>query len=56
MLQIGILAQIHYNHADKSNFLQFCQNVQNDLKVKVNDLHFQYHLTVSRDACLVQIW
>ena len=25
-------------------------------KVKVNDLHFQYQLTVSQDACLVQIW
>ena len=26
------------------------------LKVKVNDLHFQYHLRVSHDACLAQIW
>ena len=26
------------------------------LKVKVNDLHFQYQLRVSKDACLVQIW
>ena len=26
------------------------------LKVKVNDLHFQYQLRVSQDACLVQIW
>ena len=26
------------------------------LKVKVNDLHFQYELRVSQDACLVQIW
>ena len=26
------------------------------LKVKVNDLHFQYPLRVSHDACLVQIW
>ena len=26
------------------------------LKVKVNDLHFQYQLEVSQDACLVQIW
>ena len=25
------------------------------LKVKVNDLHFQYQLRVSHDACLVQI-
>ena len=26
------------------------------LKVKLNDLHFQYQLRVSHDACLVQIW
>ena len=26
------------------------------LKVKVNDLHFQYQLRVSHDAFLVQIW
>ena len=26
------------------------------LKVKVNDLYFQYQLRVSRDTCLVQIW
>ena len=25
-------------------------------KVKINDLHFQYQLRVSQDACLVQIW
>ena len=25
------------------------------LKVKVNDLHFQYQLRVSHDACLMQI-
>ena len=26
------------------------------LKIKVNDLHFQYQLRVAPDACLVQIW
>ena len=26
------------------------------LKIKVNDLHFQYQSRVSQDACLVQIW
>ena len=26
------------------------------LKIKVNDLHFQYQPRVSQDACLVQIW
>ena len=26
------------------------------LKVKVNDLHFQYQPRVSQDACFVQIW
>ena len=26
------------------------------LKVKVNDLHFQYQLRVSQDAYLLQIW
>ena len=25
-------------------------------KVKVNDLHIQYQLRVSQDACLEQIW
>ena len=25
-------------------------------KVKVNDLHFQYQLGISQDACLVHIW
>ena len=29
---------------------------QMTLKVKVNDLHFQYQLRVSQDAYLVQIW
>ena len=26
------------------------------LKVKVNDLLFEYQLWVSHDACLMQIW
>ena len=26
------------------------------LKVKVNELHFQNQLRVSKNACLVQIW
>ena len=26
------------------------------VKVKVNDLHFQYQPSVTKDACLVQIW
>ena len=26
------------------------------LKVKVNDLHFQYQPRVSHDECLVQMW
>ena len=32
------------------------RNGQMILKVKVNDLHFQYQMRVSQDACLVQIW
>ena len=32
------------------------RNGQMTLKVKTNDPHFQYQLTVSQDACLVQIW
>ena len=44
-----------YN-ADKPNFLEFSvKKVKITLKVKVNDLHFQYPLRVSQDACLVQI-
>ena len=26
------------------------------VKVKINNLHFQYQLKVSQDACLEQIW
>ena len=26
------------------------------LKVKVNDIHFQYQLKISHNACSVQIW
>ena len=44
-------------NADKPNFLEFSvKKVKITLKVKVNDLHFQYPLRVSQDACLVQIW
>ena len=44
-------------NADKPNFLIFSvKKVKITLKVKVNDLHFQYPLRVSQDACLVQIW
>ena len=32
------------------------QNGQNDLEDQVNDLHFQYQLSISHEACLVQIW
>ena len=38
---------------DKPNFLEFGDKMT--LKLKVNDLHFQYHPGVSQDACLVQI-
>ena len=40
--------------ADRPNFLEFWAIMT--FKVKVNDLHFQYQLGVSHDACLVQIW
>ena len=40
--------------ADKPNFLKFLdQMAKMTLKVKVNDLHFQYQLRVSQDACFV---
>ena len=41
----------------KPNFLEFwVKMAKMTLNVKVNDLHFQYQLRVSRDACLVEIW
>ena len=44
-------------HADKPNFLEFwVKMAKMTLNIKVNDLHFQYQLRVSHDACLVQIW
>ena len=43
--------------ADKPKFLEFwVKMAKMTLKVKVNDLHFQYQLRVSQDACLKQIW
>ena len=43
--------------ADKPNFLKFyVKMAKMTLKVKVNDLHFQYQPRVSQEACLVQIW
>ena len=42
---------------DKLKFLEFWDKmVKMTLKVKVNDLHFQYKPRVSHDASLVQIW
>ena len=42
---------------DKPKFLKFwVKMAKMTLKVKVNDLHFQYQPRVSQDACLVQIW
>ena len=43
--------------ADKLNFLEFeVKTAKMTLKVKVNDLDFQYQPRVSQDACVVQIW
>ena len=43
--------------ADKLKFLEFWVKIfKMTLKVKVNDLHFQYQLRVSRNASLVLIW
>ena len=43
--------------ADKANFLEFwVKMAKMTLKVKVNDLHFQYQPRVFHDACLKQIW
>ena len=44
------------NRTDKPNFLElWVKMAKMTLKVKVNDLHFQYQPRVSQDACLVQI-
>ena len=50
-----ILAQIcNELSCGQLNFLEFW--VKMTLKLKVNDLHFQYQPRISRDVCLVQIW
>ena len=44
-------------HAEKPDFLEFwVKMAKMTLKVNVKDLHFQYQLRVSEDACLMQIW
>ena len=44
-------------HADKPNVLEIKVEIaEMTLKFKVNNLHFQYQPTVSKDACLMQIW
>ena len=44
------------SYADKPNFLEFwIKMAKMTLKVKVNDLHFQYQPRASQDACLDQI-
>ena len=56
---VVIVAQIHKKSygADKSDFLEFwVKMTKMTLEVKVIDLHFQYQLRVSQNACLVQIW
>ena len=43
-------------YVDKPRFLEFWVKVAKmTLKIKVNDLHFQYQPRVSQDACLVQV-
>ena len=43
--------------ADKPKFLEtWVKMAKMTSKVKVNDLHFQYQLIVSQNACLVHIW
>ena len=37
-------------------FLEEMVKMTLKVKVNVNDLHFQYHLRVSQDVCLMQIW
>ena len=50
-----ILAQIHLYVTAK--MLEFwVKMAKMTLKVKINDLHFQYQLRISQNACLVQIW
>ena len=52
-----LLESIKSYHADKPKFLEFwVKMAKMNVKVKVNDLHFQYQLRVSQNACLVQIW
>ena len=58
LLQISwfYLKSIKSYRAKKPNFLDFLVKMANmTLKVKVNDLHFQYKPRVFHDACLVQI-
>ena len=45
------VAETNWKHKDTPD-----QGDLMTLKVKVNDPHFQYRLSVSQDACLVQIW
>ena len=40
---------------EKPNFQEFWVKMAN-LKVKVNDPHFQYQPRISQDECLVQMW
>ena len=54
VILVQICEELSQGQAKFSRVLS--QNGQNDLKVNVNDLHFQYQLWVSLDACLVQIW
>ena len=53
-----ILAQIcdELSHGQAKFPRILSQMTKMTLKVKLNDLHFQYQPRVSKDACLVQIW
>ena len=50
-----VLAQIHYKLSyGQAEFPRILSQMAK-MKVKVNDIHFQYRLRVSQDACLVQV-
>ena len=53
-LFIGLRGNAVYKNNIECSFLS--RNDGQALKVKVNDLYFQYQLRESQDAYLVQIW
>ena len=53
-----IISQTHHNLCRKQDrFLRILSEMAKmTLKVKLNDLHFQYQVKASQDACFMEIW